>query len=235
MIDGYWLPKMKDEHGYPINRVLLLYYDYIGEKVIWFSIRDRERKEYIVEDLRFLKEHMGYTGIQSCTCDGGVSILAGLRNIYPNIFIQRCLIHIQRFARSYVGKRSKSATGKEFNEILSYPILSDAKVFPWAWEDWKERHMEYINEKTRKIKGGKKSGWRYTHDRLRKAIRHIENALPYMFQADIYNLPEIAPTSNKIEGYFWVFAEEWIKEHKWLSPSRLWSFTTLWIYLRNQK
>ena len=113
-----------------INTVLLLYYDYVHEKVIWFSIRDRERKEYIVEDLRFLKEHMGYTGIQSCTCDGGVSILAGLRNIYPNILIQRCLIHIQRFARSYVGKRSKSATGKEFNEILSYPILSDAKVFP---------------------------------------------------------------------------------------------------------
>ena len=138
MIDGYWLPKMKvqerDQYGKMytrnINRVLLLYYDYIHEKVIWFSIRDGERKEYIVEDLRFLRDHMGYTGILSCTCDGGVSILAGLRAVYPTIIIQRCLVHIQRFARSYVGKRSQSLVGKEFNTILSYPTLSDAKVFP---------------------------------------------------------------------------------------------------------
>lgn len=42
----------------------------------------------------------------------------------------------------------------------------------------KRNHNEYINEKVKKEKGG----WRYTHDRLRKAIRHIENAFPYMFQ-----------------------------------------------------
>ena len=47
MIDGYGLPKMKDENGHPINRVLLLYYDSTHGKVIWFSIRDGERKEYI--------------------------------------------------------------------------------------------------------------------------------------------------------------------------------------------
>jgi hypothetical protein len=56
-----------------------------------------------------------------------------------------------------------------------------------------------------------------------------------MFQGYTLNIHEIAPTSNKIEGYFWVFSEEWIKEHKWLSPSRLLKFTALWIYLRNQK
>ena len=104
MIDGYWLPKMKDENGYTISKVLLLYYDYIHEKVIWFSIWDGEQKKYIVDDLRFMRDHMGYTGILSCTCDGGVSILAGLRAIYPTITIQRCVVHIQRFARSYVGK-----------------------------------------------------------------------------------------------------------------------------------
>ena len=40
MIDGYWLPTMKDEHGYSIKRILLLYYEPLHEKALWFSIRD---------------------------------------------------------------------------------------------------------------------------------------------------------------------------------------------------
>jgi hypothetical protein len=74
MIDGYWLPKMKwrDEYGniHIRKQILLLYYDYLHEKVIWFSIRDGEKKEYIAEDLRFLRDEMGYRDILSCTCDG---------------------------------------------------------------------------------------------------------------------------------------------------------------------
>lgn len=71
MIDGYWLPKMKNkETGLYESKVLLLYYDYHHEKVIWFSILDGERKKYIVEDLKFLRDHMSYTDIQSCTSDG---------------------------------------------------------------------------------------------------------------------------------------------------------------------
>jgi hypothetical protein len=40
------------------------------QKVIWFSIRDGEKKEYIAEDLTFLRNHMGYRDIISCTADG---------------------------------------------------------------------------------------------------------------------------------------------------------------------
>jgi hypothetical protein len=112
MIDGYWLPKMKwrDEYGniYTKKLILLLYYDYLHEKVVWFSIRDGEKKEYIVEDLQFLRDHMGYKNIISCTCDGGVSILSALRSIYPNCIIQRCLVHIERHVRSYISKNPKS-------------------------------------------------------------------------------------------------------------------------------
>jgi hypothetical protein len=66
MIDGYWLPKSK----YRPKQILLVYYAYMTQKVIWFSIRDGEKKEYIAEDLRFLRDHMDYTEIISCTADG---------------------------------------------------------------------------------------------------------------------------------------------------------------------
>jgi len=231
MIDGYWLPKMKDDTGNTFKRVLLLYYDYLHEKVIWFSIRDGEKKKYIEEDLRFLQDNMEYTNILSCTCDGWISILSSLQAVYPNCIIQRCLVHIQRQVRAYISKNPKSQAGRELSSILSYKSLSNASIFPWLWKDWKERYTEYLNEKTRKETGG----WRYTHIRLRKAVRVIENAFPNMFQSHTYMISEIAPTSNLIEWYFGVFSEEWIKEHKWLSYSRLLKFTALWIYLRNQK
>lgn len=71
MIDGYRLPKMRYfDTGLYESKVPLLYYDYIYEKVIWFIIRNGERKSYIVEDLKFPRDHMGYIEIQSCTSDG---------------------------------------------------------------------------------------------------------------------------------------------------------------------
>lgn len=232
MIDGYWLPKMKNaDTGIYESKVLLLYYDYHHEKVIRFSIRDGEKKSYIVEDLTFLRDHMGYTEIQSCTSDGWVSILAALREVYPECIIQRCLVHIQRQVRTYITKRPKSQAGKDFLKLMSYTTLSNPILFPKQWNEWQQVHQTYINEKSVRSKGG----WEYKHTNLRKAINLINNALPYMFQFHNHTDLNIEKSSNKIEWYFWVFAEEWIKEHKWLAPSRLYAFTSLWIYLRNQK
>ncbi len=232
MIDGYWLPKMKNpDTGLYESKVLLLYYDYHHEKVIWFSIRDWERKIYIVEDLKFLREHMGYTEIQSCTSDWWVSILAALREIYPHCIIQRCLVHVQRQIRTYITKNPKSQAGKELLKLSAYTKLSDPEIFPKDWEAWKQTYQDYINEKSIKPNGW----WKYTHTNLRKAINLINNALPYMFQPHNHTNPNIEQSSNKIEWYFWVFAEEWIKEHKWLAPPRLYAFTSFWIYLKNQK
>ena len=227
MIDGYWLPKSQ----YWSKKVLLVYYAYIIQKVIWFSIRDAERKEYIVEDLVFLKNHMGYTNLISCTADGWVGIAAALRDVYSECCLQRCLVHIQRQIKSYISWNPKNRAGRDLQRVTTYNSLSDPLIFPGEWEQCKREHQDYINEKSIRLNGW----WRYTHMKLRKAIRHIENALPYMFQSHVLHNPDIARSSNQIEWYFWVFSEEWIKEHKWLSPRRLDAFIALWISLRNQK
>ena len=227
MIDGYWLPKDK----YGSRKILLVYYAYTIWKVIWFSIRDGERKEYIAEDLRFLRDHMGYMGIISCTADWWIGIATALKEIYPACLLQRCLVHIQRQVKTYISGNPKSRAGKEFLKITEYDTLCDPLTFPQKWKDWNTHHQAYINEKSIKPNGW----WRYAHGNLKKAIRHIENALPYMFQSYRTGNPDIERSSNKLEWYFWVFAEEWIKEHKGLSHSRLYAFTSLWISLRNQK
>jgi hypothetical protein len=227
MIDGYWIPKSK----YRPKQILLVYYAYMTQKVIWFSIRNGEKKEYIAEDLRFLRDHMGYTDIISCTADGWVGISAAFKEVYPSAVLQRCLVHIQRQVKNYISMNPKSQAGRGLKRLMVYDMLSDPLIFPDLWVNWKTKHQSYINEKTIKPSGW----WRYTHTKLKKAIAHVDNALSDMFQ--FYNLsnPDIARSSNQLEWYFGVFAEEWIKEHKWLSPKRLDSFIALWITFRNQK
>lgn len=208
LIDGYWLPKVKDaDSGKDESKILLLYYGYHRKKVIWFSIRDGERKQYIVEDLKFLRDHMGYKNIVSCTSDGWVGIISAMRAIYPHCILQRCLVHIQRQIRTNLTKHPKSEAGKEFLKLSNYTILSDPLIFPSLWETWKQKHQEYINEKSIKPEGW----WKYTHEKLRRTIHLVNNALPYMFQWYQHNNPDIEKSSNKIEWYFWVFTEEWIK------------------------
>jgi hypothetical protein len=227
MIDGYWLPKSKQWS----KKILLVYYVYRTQKVIWFSIRDGEKKEYIAEDLLFLRDHMGYTNLISYTADGWVGIAAALKEIYPECFLQRCLVHIQRQIKSYISWNPKSIAGRELARLTIYTILSDSLIFPEKYVLWKMHHMDYINEKTIKPNGW----WRYTHSKLKKAIAHIDNALPYMFQSHKMDNPAIERSSNQLEWYFWVLSEEWIKEHKGLKLSRLYAFIALWISFRNQK
>ena len=227
MIDGYWLPKSK----YWPKKILLVYYAYMTRKVIWFSLRDGERKEYIAEDLRFLRDHMGYTDIISCTADGWVGIAAAFKEVYPAAALQRCLVHIQRQVKNYISTHPKSQAGRDLRQLMVYDTLSDPTRFPDLWIDWKNNHQSYINEKTIKPSGW----WRYTHMKLKKAIAHIDNALSNMFHSYNLDIPDIARSSNQLEWYFWVFTDEWIQEHKWLSPKRLDAFIALWITFRNQK
>ena len=222
MIDGYHLPWWS---------VLLVYYEYKIDKVIWFSIRDKEKKMYIVEDLQFLRDKMGYREIKSCSTDGSPGIISALKEVYPEVILQRCLVHIQRQVKSYITRHPKSQAWKRLKHITNYPVLSDPFLSPIALKVWKTTYQSYLNEKSTTRKGW----WIYTHPNLRKAWKHITNALPYMYQSVVYNDPNIERTTNRLEGYFWVLTNEWINEHKWLSSMRLRSFLVLWIYLRNNR
>ena len=228
MIDGYALPKAEWCEN---SDILLVYYEYIQKKVIWFSIRDGEKKEYIVEDLRFLKQKMGYTEIMGCVSDGSLQIASALKEVYPEVIHQRCLVHIQRQVKNYISDNPRTGAGKVLKHMMNYRILSDPFLFPILLQVWLHTYHRFLNEKYITQKGW----WTWTHKNLRKATKHIRNALPFMFQSSKYDDPNIEQTSNKMEGYFGVLTEEWYNEHKWLSRNRLFSFTALWIYLRNQK
>lgn len=221
MIDGYHLPW---------GKILLVYYEYIIKKVLWFSVTSSENKEAVVHDLRILRDSFWYK-IRAFVIDGSPSILSAIKSVYPNSIIQRCLVHIQRQVINYISNHPKSEAGVSLLHILNYPPLSNPLLFPELFGKWKEKYLPYLTERSISRKGW----WIFTHTSLRKAMKHIDNALPYMFQSYRYADSNIERSTNKLEWYFWVFTNEWINEHKWLSERRLYSFIALWIYFRNNK
>lgn len=150
MIDGYALPKA---NGSAHSDILLMYYEYIQEKVLWFSIHDGEKKEYIVEDLRFLKEYMGYREIIACISDGSLQIASALKEVYPETRHQRCLVHIQRQVKNYISGYPRTRAGKQLKHITSYPILSDSFLFPIIFEIWIKTYDFFLHEKSTPQKG----------------------------------------------------------------------------------
>ena len=76
---------------------------------------------------------------------------------------------------------------------MNYPVLSNPKAFPRLFEEWKEKYFLFLIEKSVSCLGKRI----FKHTSLRKAIRHIENALPdmYHFASD----SEIEKSTNKLE------------------------------------
>lgn len=222
MIDWYRLPWWK---------VLLVYYEHIQEKVVWFSVRDGERKVYIVEDLKFLKEDMWYTKIISCTTDGSSSIRRAFYEVYPKSGHQRCLVHIQRQVENYTTQKPKTQLWKALKSIVRYNTLSSPVLFPTVLRVFEILFSETLNQTSPTEKGW----WRYTYRELRRGYMHIINALPYMYQFNALKNLNIPRSTNKLEWYFWVLTDECINEHRWLRKDRLLSLIILWIYHRNHK
>jgi transposase-like protein len=163
MIDGYLLPW---------GKILLVYYAYDIKKVVWFSIAEQEGKLAIVADLKILRYSFWYK-ITAFINDGWPSILSAIREVYPEAIIQRCLVHVQRQVFNYISRHPKSEAGKALVQIMRYATLSDPELFITVFEDWKKRHFHFLIEKSVSRKG-----WLiFTHTSLRKAMRHIENAL----------------------------------------------------------
>jgi len=221
MVDGYALPG---------GKILIAYYEYVLEKLVWFEIADRENKETALAGLLTLRDSFGYD-VRSFTVDGGAGILAAVREAYPAAAVQRCLVHVQRQARTYLTDSPKSPAGKALRKIVRYESLTDAWLFPRLLRAWETRYVAFLGEKTVFPSGR----WRYRHGNVRKAANHVRNALPCMYQAEAAGDPLIERSTNKLEGWFGTFTDEGVLEHKGLSPERLPAFVAAWAYFRNHK
>lgn len=215
MVDGTWISK---------NTCLIIYYDYLHRKVIFFGFYEWERYEDIRNDLQVLRDEFKYE-IGCFVVDGGKQIKKAIEEIYPNAKIQRCLTHIFRQIQSYISKKPQSECGKDLQKMVTFKNFANKEKFIERFNDWEEKYSDFLKEKSSK---GTRT-W-YTHRRIRQARSHIKNALPYMFH--YLEDENIKRSTNDLEWYNGVLSGH-IFNHRGLKKERLISFISLWIYNRN--
>jgi len=217
MIDWVWIRS---------DICLIIYYEYNLEKILRFWFYDGEKLQYIIDDLSYLKDKLGYK-IKSFTVDWWLQIISAIKTIYQESIIQRCLVHTHRQVRSYISNNPKHECWKELNSIITFKQFESRVVFEKKFNKWLNKWDTYLKEKTYW-----KKGWRYTHKKIRQARSHIKNALPYMF--NYLDDAKISSNTNRLEWLNAIIVEK-IYDHRWLRKDRLISLISLWLYYRNYR
>ena len=148
--------------------------------------------------------------------DGGSGLMKALKEFWPQVKIQRCLVHIQRNVRTYLTLKPRLAAGKSLRRLSLKltKIRTQEAAAQWmaAFAAWHAENQELLNERTyasewvgvrpKGIRSSRK--WWYTHDRLRSAYQCMNKALQrghlFTFLDEQLKGLGINATTNMIEG-----------------------------------
>lgn len=135
-------------------------------------------------------------------CDGQGGLLSAVKAAYPQLPIQRCLIHIHRLAISKLTRNPRNIAGKELLSIVSalhrLHTTQDQTAWIIAFWTWSKKWEVFLKERTWGISPLGQKHWWYTHRNIRALKRTLEQAMPHLFT--FLNVEEIPRTTNLVEG-----------------------------------
>ncbi len=132
---------------------------------------------------------------KSCTVDGNPQAIKVIRQLWPGIVIQRCLVHIQRQGLMWCRRYPRTAGARKLRDIFlrvtHIQTLEERDEFFESVRQWDQEYGQYI--KIRPEKG------RVFSD-IKRARSMLIKALPEMFHyLDDHN---ISFSTNGLESYF---------------------------------
>ncbi len=132
---------------------------------------------------------------KSATIDGNPHIFHVLQIVWPNIIIQRCLVHIQRQGLAWCRRHPKRTDAKRLRKIfltvLDIHSQYQRERFEKAFDKWNERYG---------LKVSLTLGHGWVASDLQRARSMIMKAMPFMFA--FLTDPNIPRSTNALEGYF---------------------------------
>ena len=163
---------------------------------------------------------------KTLTVDGNTAVIKAAKHVWPNIIIQRCLVHIQRQGLMWCRINPKTTDAKKlrklFAEITNINDVKSKKIFIEKLMVWEEKYGN-------KISRGKERGWVFSD--LKRARSMILKSLPDMFHyLEDKNIPR---TSNAAEGFF-KLAKDRYKIHQGLAREKKKNFFLWFFYFRKQ-
>jgi len=154
-------------------------------------------RESSAPDLRAFFEPMISEGLRprSFTVDGNPHVIRVLRSLWPDMVIQRCLVHIQRQGLSWCRRFPKTLHARELRKIFlrvsRIDTTADQAAFLDLFDAWEARWGAEIE--------AHENAGRVLSD-IQRARSMLQSALPDMFHyLDDANIPT---TTNGLEGYF---------------------------------
>ena len=160
----------------------------------------------------------------SCTVDGNPQVIKTLRELWPDIVIQRCLVHIQRQGLMWCRRPPKRTDAKHLRDIF----LEVTEIYTKAsrdlflehvaqWEDRYGRHIDAQPERGRVFSD------------IKRARSMLLKALPDMFH--YLDNPQIPSSTNGLEGYFSRLKSHY-RLHRGLHESKRTNYFAWYFYFR---
>lgn len=146
-----------------------------------------------------------------CVClDGGIGAHTALKNVWPEVKVQRCLVHVARNVRTYLTSHPHSDAGRSLlglsKKLLKVETINQAIQWEELLNQWYQTYGHLIHERTRNPCYPYESpAWWYTHNRLRKAYRLLErltkkqNLFTYL-DPDLREHGVLLRSTNRLEG-----------------------------------
>ncbi|MEQ9168999.1 MAG: transposase [Fulvivirga sp.] len=213
------------------NLCLILYRDNTIKFTQLYRLTDGEWFEELAEDLNNLLQ-LGVQ-IESITCDGHKALLKAIKEVCPDVILQRCLVHIQRMCRIWLSNKPKSQAGIELRRIISKVHLIEDLQQRDYWLvsliQWYEIHKDFLNQKTINPVTGR---YWYTHKLVRRSFMVIKKALPDMFQY-LHN-DRIPNSTNGLESFFGHLKGH-LNVHRGLSHKHRKQYIQWYLYFKNKQ
>lgn len=165
-------------------------------------------------------------------CDAHAGLLKALREVWPQVPIQRCLIHVVRQAKLWLTQHPKTPAGRRLRILvnaLTHVRTEDQKA-RWlrVYQHWLRHHDAFLKERTAPPTKTRKG--RYLHRKLRAATALISNSLPDLFR--FVTDPATPRTTNHVEGGINSRIKDLYRRHRGLSIHRKTVLTALYLSSR---
>jgi len=159
----------------------------------------------------------------SFTVDGNPQVIRAIRMIWPEIIIQRCLVHIQRQGLSWCRSSPKTVSARKlrilFLQVSHIETSRQRDQFLENFIQWEQKYGQDIQ---------RKPGKGYVFSDIKRARSMLLKALPSMF----YYLEDSRITSNTngLEGYFSRLKGHY-RQHRGLTKSKLENYFEWYLFL----
>ncbi len=180
------------------------------------SWRFAERESY--ESWRALLSRVADTP-RGVVSDAQKGLKKAIRERFPDVPVQRCMIHVMRRALAWITKRPKTEAGRTLRVMVTAVPRVWSEYEARAWTNlflrWCIQYQHFLSERTVSVDG--RSAW-YTHRKLRQTSSLLRRSIPELFTYTIF--PGIPRTTNHVEGGINAGVAEVIRRHRGLSSTQ---------------